>query len=110
MQDLANENIIHKNKDGIEYIQFKKLLEYSEIEHCYIISKNDFNFRIYENDSILQQSYDKICATLDFNRDTIVKPHQTHTDKVEIVDNASQTFNEVDGVLTDKKDIALCTT
>ena len=110
MQNISNENINHICKNNIEYIQFKKLLEYPEIEHCYTIRKNDLNFRIYENDSILQQSYDKICGTLDFDRNRILKPHQTHTDKVEIVDNASQNFNEVDGVLTDKENITLCTT
>ena len=110
MQNLSNEHIIHVFKNNIEYIQFRKLLEYPEIEHCYTIRKNDLNFRIYENDSILQQSYDKICGTLDLDRNIIVKPHQTHTDKVEIVDEVSQNFNEVDGVLTNKKDIILCTT
>ncbi len=110
MKNLSNKNIIHKKENGIEYIQFRRLLDYPEIEHCYTIRKNDLNFRIYESDSILQQSYDRICSTLDFNRNTIVKPHQTHTDKVEIVSDASKTFNEIDGVLADRKDITLCTT
>ena len=110
MKNLSNKNIIHKKENGIEYIQFRRLLDYPEIEHCYTIRKNDLNFRIYENDNILQQSYDKICGTLDFDRNTIVKPHQTHTNNIEIVNKASQNFNEVDGVLIDKKDISLCTT
>lgn len=110
MQNLSNEYIIHVCKNDIEYIQFKKLLEYSEIEHCYTIRNNDLNFRVYENDKILQQSYDKICSVLDFDKNEIVKPHQTHTDKVEIVNESSQIFSEVDGVLTNKKSIALCTT
>ena len=29
--DLSNENIIHIKKDNVEYIQFRKLLEYKNI-------------------------------------------------------------------------------
>ena len=32
MKDLSNENIVHVKKDGIEYLQFRKLLEYVRIE------------------------------------------------------------------------------
>lgn len=31
MRDLSNENIIHVKKDGIEYIQFRKLSEYNDM-------------------------------------------------------------------------------
>ena len=30
MKDLSNENIVHINKNGVQYIQFRKLLEYKE--------------------------------------------------------------------------------
>ncbi len=35
--DLSNENIVHIKKEGIEYIQFRRLLEFSEIKHAYVI-------------------------------------------------------------------------
>ena len=36
MRDLSNENIVHVKKDGIEYLQFRKLLEYGDIiKHAY---------------------------------------------------------------------------
>ena len=45
MKDLSNENVIHVKKDGIEYLQFRKLLEYSDIvKHAYAIGL-DKNFR-----------------------------------------------------------------
>jgi len=31
MKDLSNENVIHVKKNGVEYLQFRKLLEYSDI-------------------------------------------------------------------------------
>lgn len=45
------ENIVYQNKDGIEYIQFKRLLEYPEITHCYTMkSNNQLNFQIKNRD------------------------------------------------------------
>ena len=32
MKDLSNENVIHVKKNGVEYLQFRKLLEYVRIE------------------------------------------------------------------------------
>ena len=44
-----------------------------------------------------------------FTISNIVKPHQTHTDKVEVVNSTSDTFENVDGVITNKENILLCT-
>ena len=43
--ELSNENIIHVKNGNIEYIQFKKLLQYNNvITHAFSIGK-DVNFR-----------------------------------------------------------------
>ena len=42
MKNLSNENIIHIKKDGLEYIQFKKLLEYENVKHCFTLKPLDF--------------------------------------------------------------------
>lgn len=110
MKDLSNENVIHQKQNGIEYLQFRRLLKYPEIQHCYTMRQENMNFRIYEDDKILQESYDKICKALQFDRDNIVKPDQTHTDRVENVKKGNEKFDEVDGVITDKIGITLCTT
>lgn len=109
-RDFTNDVVIHKIKNNIHYLQFRKLLEYPELEHCYTMRLNGIDFRIYENDSILSATYDKICNSTDFVREAIVKPHQTHTDIVEKVENPKQNFSEVDGLITDKRNITLCTT
>jgi len=109
MIDLSNENIIHVKKKDIEYIQFKKLLEYPNVEHCYTLRKNDLNFKVYTDDHILQKSSSKICDALQWNKENMIRPHQTHTDKVEKVENRTQDFNEVDGLVTNKKNMILCT-
>ena len=39
------ENVIHIKKDGVEYLQFKRLLEYKDkINHVYTLGV-DWNFR-----------------------------------------------------------------
>ena len=43
--DLSNRNVIHIKKSGIEYLQFRRLLQYSEIlTHAYVMGL-DNNFR-----------------------------------------------------------------
>lgn len=139
MQDIFKENLVYQNKDGIEYIQLKKLLQYPEITHCYTLkSNNKLNFPpVSKDEKTLKQSYEKIANALGIDANSIIKPHQTHTDRVEIVKNHTklseadsnkldmQSKNEnlkmsksvlelgldnVDGLLTNQKGIALCTT
>ena len=38
MKDLSNENVIHRKDEKIEYLQFRKLLEYKDvIRHAYAL-------------------------------------------------------------------------
>ena len=48
--DLTNNIIIHKNLEGIEFIQFRKLLEYPNLKHCYTLRKNDVNVQTKNGD------------------------------------------------------------
>lgn len=111
MQDIFKNNVEYHAKNGIEYIQFKKLLEYPEITHCYTLrSDNKISFPpIYKDEKMLKQSYEKICDCLNLNVATVMKPHQTHTDRVEIIEKIEY-LDEVDGMITDKENIALLTT
>ena len=125
--DLSNENIIHIKKDNIEYIQFRKLLEYSDVlTHAYSIGL-DVNFRTktvnlelseYEK-KIAEDSYQKLCNSVFCDYINLVKPRQFHTDNIKIVDKKIQKdipdfnlelYNETDGLITNKKDIVLSTT
>ena len=58
------ENIIYRNNEGIEYIQFKRLLEYPEVTHCYTMrSNNQLNFQIK---NIIQSVYYRQVQTENF--------------------------------------------
>ena len=87
MQEILNSNIVYQNKNGIEYIQFKKLLEYPEVTHCYTLRSRDMlNFPpIYKDEKMLKQSYQRICECLKLDAHKVMKPHQTHTDNIEVV-------------------------
>ena len=111
MKNLTNNIILHQNIGKTEFIQFKKLLEFPEIKHCYTLRKNNINIQVKDDDkSIITASYQKVGEVLGIAYENIVKPHQTHTDRVEVVNNICEQFEEVDGLITDKKDICLCTT
>lgn len=103
--DLSNEIVIHKRKGNIEYIQFKRLLEYKNLIHCFTMkSSGELNFRL-ENETLLKQSYNKISEIVGFKN--IVNMKQAHTDIVEIVENKDQKFIWIDGIITKEKEIAL---
>ena len=126
--DLSNENIVHIKNNGIEYIQFRKLLEYKDkINHVYTLG-TDWNFRTSKlgkhvitdeqyNKNIL--SYKILCKELDMDYKKIAKPLQNHTDEVKIVkkyinknepDFNCEEYLETDGLVTNQKNIILGTT
>lgn len=118
--DLTNNNVIHKNSE-IEYIQFRRLLEFPEIKHAYVIGL-DNSFKIYTDDGhkkeneLAKKSYMQICNELDIEYKNLVNTMQNHTDNIKIIKNKvnkdTPDFNiyeETDGLITNCKDIALST-
>ena len=124
--DLSNNVVVHKRSNGGEYLQFRKLLEYKEISHAYSlgldvnfrtsranntkISLNEYNYAI--------ECYKKFCKEIGCDYINIVKPNQNHTKKVMGVFNKYNSnkpdfnleqYNNVDGLITNKKDIMLST-
>lgn len=113
--DLSNENIVHIKNGDVEYLQFRKLLEYKDkLTHAYTLKPLRFSSR--NTEETLKKNYTKICKSLDIPVNSLLKAHQTHTKNIEIVKNIPETLNftkdnyeEVDGFITDKKEIALIT-
>lgn len=128
MRDLSNKNVIHIIKDGVQYLQFRKLLEYDNIiTHAYSLG-TDLNFRTAKiNKEALPQneyekaidSYKKICDSLGTDYKNIVKTNQEHTDNIKIVEAKINTefmdinleeYKETDGMITNKQNLMLSTT
>lgn len=116
MVDLSNETMIHKRKNGIEFLQFRKLLEYPEIVHCYTLKANGFdiagNDTYEEKKKILSANFETLAGALGIRKETIIRPYQTHTNIVKRVDEAPkkltifpEELTNVDGLITNRGDI-----
>ena len=119
MKDLSNENIIHIVEGNIQYIQFRKLLEYQEIiRHAFTLRELDFGLRDKIEIDRIYRNNDILCKSIGLDYKNIVKPYQTHTNEVKIIDkkiNADKPdmylpeYKDTDGVITNKEDLILAT-
>ena len=105
---MENENIIYKNECGIEFIQFKKLLDLG-IMNVYTLKGEDTDFTFNKKNS--KSSYDRICNALKIEKEQILIPRQAHTDIVICANENTTTEDliDIDGLITDKKNIVLAT-
>lgn len=128
MKDLSNKNVIHIKDKDIEYLQFRKLLEYEEvIRHAYALGL-DIGFKTTTPDhklapperiQLAKKSYKKLCSSMGSNDTYIVQANQNHTDTIKNV-YKKVNINEPDfslaeegiedGLITEKKNLALATT
>ena len=103
--DLSNENIIHVKDGDIEYIQFKRLLEYKDkLVHAYTLKPLDLRNKTKDD-----ENYIKICNSLGIDNNNVIQPTQTHTNNVDVVtgDSNSSDFQDVDGLITNIKNKVL---
>lgn len=112
--DLSNENVIHIKQNGIEYLQFKKLLEYSNLKHAFTLKPLNFAgiLDYEEKKELVEQSNRKICQALKIDATNIYRPEQTHTGNVEIVEKQepgifTRDFKNIDALITNQKEKAL---
>lgn len=104
MIDLSNENVTHIKKGDIEYLQFKRLLEYKDkISHCYTLRGENNDYK-----EITDDNYKKLYKELrlDFGKFKRIE-HQIHSDKVEVVDDLEKKYTEIDGLLTNIEGVSL---
>ncbi len=128
MKNLSNENVIHITKGGIQYLQFRKLLEYNKIiTHAYSLGLN-LNFRTAKMDKekLLKnelneviQSYKNICNSIGEDYTNVVKTNQEHTDNIQTInkkinkrflDINLESYKNTDGLITNRPNVLLSTT
>lgn len=126
--DLTNKNVIHIKKDGIEFLQFRKLLEYKDyINHAYSLGI-DKNFRTARaNKQELQkeeyekaiEDYKNLSDAIGSEYTNLVKTNQEHTDCVKVVkekinanipDINTDEYEKTDGLITNQTRKLLSTT
>lgn len=116
MEDLSNDDVIHTKKDNLEYIQFKRLLEYKEVVHAFTLRAYDFD--IGGNDTFLInkeqyiKNYRLLADALEIDYNNIVRPCQTHSSNVKVIEekvNSISFFSEdlknTDGLLTNNSNV-----
>ena len=118
--NLSNEKVIHVKKENQQFLQFEKLLKYSDIiTHAYSVGI-DKNYRTFKANKMLLNKdeyqknindYKTLCEELDLDYKNIVKANQAHTDNIlKINIDELDTEENSDGLITNKKDIILTTT
>lgn len=128
MKDLSNKNVVHIKDGAIEYLQFRKLLEYKDIvRHAYALGLNvgfktttaDQKLASPERMELAKESYRKLCNSVGSDDAHIVQANQNHTD---IIKNVQEKINInepdfslaeegiEDGLMTNKKQLMLATT
>lgn len=120
--DLSNENVLHLKKGNIEYLQFRKLLEFKELNHAYILKPNNMNFKrhIYDSEEKQKQvleKYKEVCEELNFNYNRLSAPVQEHSANVvnvekqeENIENTFNSYYHTDGLITNIKETPLVST
>ena len=128
MKDLTNKNVIHVKSNDIEYLQFRKLLEYKDIvKHAYTLGL-DVGFKTTTANKtsappdrlkLAEESYKRICNDIGSNYINIIQANQNHTDKIKTVvkkvneDKPDFSLTEEgieDALITNKKNFILATT
>ena len=126
--DLSNENVIHVKKGNIEYLQFKKLLEYKDIiNHAYSLGI-DRNFRTArankeklskEEYTKALKDYEELCSSIGSDYKNVIKTNQEHADEVKVVnrkikngepDINLENYSKTDGLITNQTNQILSTT
>ena len=127
MKNLSNEVVVHKNINGFQYLQFRKLLEFNDVlVHAYSLGI-DKNYRTSINTQKTNPNefhkalsyYQRLCNSLNCDYINLVKPNQSHSKNVKIVENKINDdkpdfnlneYNLTDGLITDKSKLFLTTT
>ena len=125
--DLSNDTVIHVKKDDIEYLQFKRLLEYDNIIlHCYSLGTK-VNFKTGNlNGKIPEKDYNKtiidyknLCDSMGCDYRNLVKGIQRHTNNVKSVygkinkdkpDFNLEEYENIDSLITNKPNLILSST
>lgn len=120
--DLSNENVIHVKRGSQEFLQFKKLLQYSDIiEHAYSLGI-DKNYRTVrrnrmpiEDEEFYKsvENYKTLCSSVGLEAKHVIKARQSHTDKIRQIEKDLKEIEieeYADGLVTNKNKIILATT
>jgi len=84
---LKNQEIVIIQNEELKIMQFKKLLEYSDLLHAFTLKPIDVkNSTEYEeNKEQVDNNFKSICELLKLDIKNIIRPYQSHTDNIKEV-------------------------
>ncbi|MCI5552535.1 MAG: peptidoglycan editing factor PgeF [Tenericutes bacterium] len=99
--------IINEEK---HYIQFEKLKKHANVSHLFTLKPFNFRKTIVPDEEI-QKQYTMVADILEESNIKFIKPIQTHTNIVKCVteETKKDSFEDVDGLITNIKGIGLTT-
>lgn len=127
MKRLIKSNNLSVIKKGeLEYIKFPKLSKLDCVKHIFStrlggVSEGDcasmnLSFNRGDKRENVLKNYEILCDAEGINKDGLVLSHQTHTNNVLVVDESHKgtgiskpSFQDVDGLITNKPGVALVT-
>lgn len=108
-------NIDIKKYDKMEYITYNKLLEYN-VDNIYTLNNLDFGYK--ESNKEREENYNILAEYFNVKKNSIYFLNQIHSDNICILDEKTNDIVKtesglnkvlnVDGVITSKKDIVIC--
>jgi hypothetical protein len=108
--NYTNKDIIHIKKKDIEYLQFRKLLNYN-IPHAYVLKSYDRDYRFINNNyQEVINSYTVIFKNLELDITNLIRGKQIHSDIIEVIDEKKEFESWAgDSLITNKSDYVLAT-
>lgn len=104
MRDLSNNTMLHVKKGEIEYLQFRKLLEYQDkVEHCYTLKGTNNNYEKIKGDNY-KLLYEQL--NLPYKGFSNIE-YQAHGNQVEKVEKRDEFHTNIDGLISNQKGISL---
>ena len=118
---------IHKNDTGVEWLTYPAFDAYGEIVHGFSTRKGgvsagslgemNLSFSRGDDPKNVKENYRRMAEALGIRPEQIVCSDQTHTNNVRIADSSHcgegvtrpKTWTDVDGLVTDERGVALCT-
>lgn len=114
------------NKNGVEYISFPKLEKCGAVRHLFSTriggvstgqySSMNMSFSGGDKRECVLENYKRLCSSVGIDINDLVLSRQTHTNNVkEVTENDrgtgifKESFTDVDGLITDRKEVALVT-
>ena len=81
---LNNKEIVITKNEDLKLMQFKKLLEYSDLVHAFTLKPFDFeSYLKYKKDKKkIDNNYKLLSTLLKLDSEKLVRPYQTHTNNI----------------------------